>query len=120
MIINPNCNNLSQRVIQRVLLPAPGGADKIEIESFCEQSLMKTSKLVKNKELSFDKIEKVGNEPVYTGNDNGISCNVYAVKENDNIVLLGAGRKEDAIVRIYLHLIWQEDSKTWIPLYYES
>ena len=57
---------------------------------------------------------------VYTGNDNGISCNVYAVKENNNIVLLGAGRKEDAIVRIYLHLIWQEDSKTWIPLYYES
>ena len=93
---------------------------KIEIESFCEQSLMKTSKLIKNKELSFDKIEKVGNEPVYTGNDNGISCNVYAVKENDNIVLLGAGRKEDAIVRIYLHLSWQEDSKTWIPLYYES
>ena len=35
---------------------------KIEIESFCEQSLMKTSKLIKNKELSFDKIEKVGKE----------------------------------------------------------
>lgn len=94
--------------------------NKMEIQSFCEQSLMNTARRIENKEIPAEKIKKTGNDPIYTGKENGVSCNVYVSKENESMILLGEGKKDEGIVRIYLHLIWQEDSEKWVPLYYEN
>lgn len=93
---------------------------KMETKLFCEQILMNTSRLIDSQVISLTEIEQAGKEPIYTDCESEMTYNVYAVKENSDIILLGEGRRKEVFIRIYLHLIWQEDSKKWIPLYYET